>query len=396
MSILFRTSVNKDDYVIATYELASATTLDKACLNLAIGQSVGNPNIRNKWETDELFENHSCKILGDQSVMNMMTSGTVEIAFPVVNTDWKHDGISHLLVQLMGGQSDIDDITRCRLIKLEIPDHIVRTYFLGPKYGLQGVRDFTKVYNKPLLGGIVKPKIGITPEVLLELVKEMVEGGVNFIKEDEIMGNPDVCPIEKRVPLISEYIKGKNVIYAVCINGDAPHVLDRVKRVYELGGNAVHVNFWCGLGIYKSIREMDLPLFVHFQRSGIKILTDPSHRYSIDWSVICQLAAMSGIDTIHVGMLNGYSCSDRSELDRVFEVLYKYGAVPALSCGMHPGVVNSITSQIGNNYLANVGGALHGHDGGTVAGVRAMRQAIDHDFDQPEYKSAIKKWGLVE
>lgn len=63
---------------------------------------------------------------------------------------------------------------------------------------------------------------------------------------------------------------------------------------------------------------------------------------------------------------------------------------------MHPGIVNSITKKVGNNYMANVGGAIHGHDGGTIAGAKAMRQAIDQQLDQPEYLSAIKKWGLVQ
>jgi len=395
MFSLFRSNVDEKEYVIATYELSSETNLRNASLSLAIGQSVGNPNIRNKWESDELFENHSCKIIGDPDELGNIQHGTVKIAFPVRNTDWVADGVSHLLVQLMGGQLDIDDITRCRLVNVQFPSKVI-SYFKGPKFGINGVREFTKTWNKPLLGGIVKPKTGITPQVLLELVKELVEGGVNFIKEDEIMANPAVCPIEERVPLIAEYIKDKNVIYAVCINGDSPHVLDRVKRVYELGGNAIHVNFWCGMGIYKSIRELDLPLFVHFQKSGDKILTDKSHRFSIDFRVICQLAGLSGVDTMHAGMLNGYSTSDEGEMRDIIHILQDYNVVPALSCGMHPGLVNSITGKIGIDYMANVGGAIHGHDGGTIAGAKAMRQAIDQQLDQSEYLSAIKKWGLVK
>ena len=72
----------------------------------------------------------------------------------------------------------------------------------------------------------------------------------------------------------SNYISGKNVVYCASIHSDYPYILDRVKRVHELGGNGVHVNFWCGLGVYKAIRELDLPIFLHFQKSGDKILTN--------------------------------------------------------------------------------------------------------------------------
>lgn len=393
---LFRKSVESKKYFIATYDLACSTNLRDAAWDLAVGQSVGNPNVRNEWETDELFENHSCKILGDEKEMKTQKEGLVKIAFPIINTDWQGDGVSHLLVQVMGGQLDIDRITRCRLKELEFPD-TVTSYFKGPKFGMSGVRKFTGVPDdKPLLGAIIKPKIGISPELLLKIVKELVEGGINFIKEDEIMANPSFCPIEKRVPLVMDYLKDKNVIYAVCINGDAPYALDRVKKVHELGGNAIHINFWCGLGIYKSIRDLDLPLFVHFQKSGDKILTDSTHRFGIDWTVICKLAGMSGVDTIHAGMIGGYSNNSEEEMKQVISILHSHNVVPALSCGMHPGLVKYVEKKIGPGFMANCGGCIHGHPQGTKSGTKAMKQAIDGKTDEKEYKEAIKKWKLKE
>jgi ribulose-bisphosphate carboxylase large chain len=226
------------------------------------------------------------------------------------------------------------------------------------------------------------------------MVKEMVEGGVNFIKEDEIMANPDVCPLEKRVSLISDYIRDKNVVYCFCINSDPAHILDRVKFVHQEGGNGIHINFWSGMGVYKSVRDLDLPLFMHFQKSGDKILTNKKHAFHIDWSVICYLAGLMGVDFIHTGMWGGYASDDENDLRNTMGILHSRNVVPALSCGMHPGIVNSITEKFGINYLANCGGALHGHPSGTVAGAKAMRQAIDKSYGD-EYLDAINKWGLV-
>jgi hypothetical protein len=103
-------------YYIATYEMSSSANLREAAWNLAIGQSVGNPSVRNEWETDDLFENHSCIIIGEEEELRKKLAGSVSIAFPVINTDWETDGISHMLCQLMGGHVDIDIITKCRLI----------------------------------------------------------------------------------------------------------------------------------------------------------------------------------------------------------------------------------------------------------------------------------------
>ena len=211
--------IDKPDYTqnfIATYELEGTKSLYDAAWELAVGQSVGNPHVRNRWESDALFDDHSCKIVGNKDELSSKKRGIVQIAFPISNTNWKEDGITQLLVQVMGGQLDIDNITYCKLVDLQFPNS-VHEYFKGPKFGMTGVREYTGVYDKPLCGGIVKPKTGLSPECLLELVKEMVDGGVNFIKEDEILSNPAFCPIEERVPLIMDYIKksGKKVIYEI-------------------------------------------------------------------------------------------------------------------------------------------------------------------------------------
>jgi ribulose-bisphosphate carboxylase large chain len=391
-----REEIDLNKYYIATYEMSSSANLKDAAWNLAIGQSVGNPNVRNEWETDDMFENHSCIIVGDETELAKSTKGVCTIAFPVANTDWDTDGISHLLCQLMGGHVDIDIITQCRLVKLELPDTVTR-HFLGPKYGLGGFRQLVGQYDKPLLGGIVKPKIGVSPEVLLEMVKQMVDGGVDFIKEDEIMSNPACATLERRVDLIANYLarQSRRIVFCHTINCDPHIVVDRARRVAELGGNGVHINVFSGLGVYNSIRKLDLPLFLHFQKSGDKVFTDRNHRFSISWPVMCQLATMMGVDTIQTGMMGGYSNDDPAELEESIRILRDGNTTPVLSCGFHPGLVDRVTGLVGNDYMANVGGAIHGHPGGTRDGARAMRQAVDKTYG-PEYDAAIAKWGKIQ
>ena len=152
---VFTEQYDADRYFIVTYNLASKTTLRDAAWALAIGQSVGNPNVRNAWETDELFEKHSCIILGDEEELRSRKEGEIKIGFPLANTDFAQDGISHILCQVMGGQMDIVIVTRCHALKIDFPEHVEKQHFLGPKFGIQGIRDFTGAHDKPLFGGIV-------------------------------------------------------------------------------------------------------------------------------------------------------------------------------------------------------------------------------------------------
>lgn len=387
--------IASDGYYFVKYYLKSKTTLKDAAWNLAIGQSVGNPHNRSEFETDELFIYHSCLILDHPDKLNEVQEGYVTIAFPSENINFEEDGVSSLLVQIMGGQCDIDIIESCRIVDIEFTEAMEQC-FLRPYFGLKGMREFCQVPdNQVLFGGIVKPKVGLNPKTHLELVKQFIDNGCNFIKEDEILSNQAFCPIEERVPLVANYIRNTNakVFYCVSLQADAHKILDYAKMVKELGGNGIHVNFHCGMGIYKSLRQLNLPLLMHFQKSGDKILNCSDHRYSIDQSVLFRLAALSGCDTLHAGMIGGYMDNDTEELKKIIKQLNDIDAVPALSCGMHPGLIDHITSVLGHtNWMANVGGAITSHPMGTSAGVRAMNQAVTKNYGI-EYDAAIKKWG---
>ena len=394
---IYKSEITKEileNYYIATFYLESSVSLEDAAWNLAIGQSIGNPSARSEFETEELYENHACLVLSDKKDLQNK-SGIVQIAFPVKNINFKRDGISQLLVQIMGGQLDIDTIKKCQLEDISFPESMMKE-FKGPIIGLKEMKDFCNAHNRPLFGGITKPKVGLSPEKHLDLVKRLVDGGCDFIKEDEILSDPEHCPIEKRVPLVMEYIKSQNrkVFYCVSIHADHDEILERVKKVYELGGNGIHVNFHCGLGVYKSIRKLNLPLLVHFQKSGDKILNNTQHNYHINQNVIFKLAALSGASTLHVGMIGGYSTTENDLIKKIIKNMNEVNSVPALSCGMHAGLIDNINDILGhNNWMANVGGALSSHPMGTLAGTKAIYQAVTNQKNEKEYLTAIEKWG---
>jgi ribulose 1,5-bisphosphate carboxylase large subunit-like protein len=86
---------------------------------------------------------------------------------------------------------------------------------------------------------------------------------------------------------------------------------------------------------------------------------------------------------------------NEEELKNTLKVLHDRNVIPALSCGMHAGLIEAINTRFGVDYMANVGGAIHGHPGGSKSGALAIRQSIDRKYRE-EYKAAIKKWKLVE
>ena len=367
-------------FVKALYEV-QAEDQRQAGEEIAWGQSVGNPYIRAIGDSPKLIAKHKARILKQEG-------GRMLVGYPLRNFGIQ-DGANYLLSVLMGGQCDIDNIRGCRLVELEMPELLKKRY-LGPRYGMQGIRKMTGAYDRPLIGAIVKPKIGLTPVEVAKVAVELAEGGADFIKEDEILSNQSWSPFLKRVKEVSEALKGSKVVYAPCITSDPDRILRRAYYAESMGMKAVHFNLWAGLGMYATLRrKTNLALF--FQKSGDKVWTTGA--YSIDYAVICQLINLIGCDFAHVGMYGGYMSEQVGVIAKRISALGQ--TIPSFSCGAHPGLVRKLVSQFGNDIMITAGGSVHGHGMGCRAGVKAFRDAIG-GYTQPsrELAWAIKKWGI--
>ena len=384
--------INTEKYITVTYYIES-DNLNQAAWDIAVGQSIGNPYIRNTWENENLFLSHGCVILDSENELKAKDKGTITIGFPIVNINLEEDGIAHLICQLMGGHTDIKFIKKCTLLDIVFPKTLL-SYFKGPRYGISGFRNLSQRFNKPLAGSIIKPKIGFNKQEYSQQVSQLIDAGIDFIKEDEIICNPTYFPLRERVEIVSKILKqtNANTIFCHTVNGDPHRLLDNVRMVSDIGGNGVHVNVFSGLGAYNSIRQLDIPVFLHMQTSGSKLFSGQDNNYHMSWEVICKLVSIIGVDTIQVGMIGGYSNDNPETILKCLDILRQNNTLPALSCGLHPGMIDYLNETIGYDYLANSGGSIHGHPSGTLAGAKALRQAIDHE-PGIEYSEAIQIWG---
>ena len=78
--------------------------------------------------------------------------------------------------------------------------------FRGPAFGIAGSRRLTGVEGRPLIGTIIKPSIGLSPEQTAAMVKELVEAGIDFLKDDELMADPPHSPFAARVSAVMRVI----------------------------------------------------------------------------------------------------------------------------------------------------------------------------------------------
>src|ERR671923_2503966 len=114
--------------------------------------------------------------------------GLAWLEFPVEN--WGAD-VTMLVSGLVAGEwADLAAFARCRLVALEMPDGLLP----GPAFPARpGVS----------VGAIIKPSLGLSPEQVAETAAMFAGGGAALVKDDELLANPDWCPLEHRVRAVA-------------------------------------------------------------------------------------------------------------------------------------------------------------------------------------------------
>src|SRR5690606_41379299 len=102
----------------------------------------------------------------------------------------------------------------------------------------------------PLVGTIIKPSVGLTIPDTADLVKRLAEAGIDFIKDDELMGSSQNSPFEKRVQAIMKVLNsyqdknGKKVMYAFNICDEMDNMLRNYDTVVKTVGMCALVSIY--------------------------------------------------------------------------------------------------------------------------------------------------------
>ena len=195
-------SIRGEDYLLATFYLtmpADADVLAKAT-GYAVGQTIGTwvevPGV-----TDEMRRRHRGRVVKileappvDLTTQAESTSGYfIQIALPTINFG---PSIPMMLATAIG--NDVSTSVQAKLVDIEIPDTLAQE-LIGPRFGIDGVRDLVGVRDRPLVLNMIKPCTGLTPEQGAAILYETALGGVDLIKDDELLGNPSFSPVVDRV-----------------------------------------------------------------------------------------------------------------------------------------------------------------------------------------------------
>jgi len=409
-------------YVIATYYLETGVDSDivKKISAIAVEQTTGT------WvpvpeETPEMREKHVAKVVGIYEVPGHefevpydldSRHFVFQLAYPAVNFGPQ---IPMLLSTVIG---NISMSGKLKLLDLQFPKSYLES-FKGPKFGTKGIRELLGIPERPLLNNMIKPCTGYTPEVGVKLFSQAIRGGVDIVKDDELIADPPFCPREERIKLYMAEAKryyeetGNKVLYTVNITDRADLVKENAKRAIDAGANALMINYLTvGISALQALAEdpeINVPILAHLDFAGTMYESPYSGMSS--YLILGKLARMAGADIVVYPSPFGKFPFLRERYLQIGhhllgDWLHFKPVFPMPGGGVMPAVVPAIINDLGKDCILGAGGAIHGHPMGPVAGGKAMRQAIDaalqgiplreYAKQHPELQSAIDAWGLLD
>ncbi len=320
----------------------------------------------------------------------------------------------NILSSVAGNVFGLEALKRLRLKDIRFPERLVGS-FEGPRYGIGGIRELLRVEDRPLVGTIIKPKLGLRTPDHAEVAYEAWAGGCDIVKDDENLSSQGFNPFEERVSETlemrdkAEEETGERKAYMPNVTAETEEMLRRAEYIREQGGRYAMVDIiTCGFSALQTLRRHDLGLVIHAHRAGHASFTR-IESHGISMRVVAKVARIIGVDQLHVGTAVGKMSETRSEVQENIEALKRpmYGlrkVLPVASGGLHPGLVPELIGIFGRDVVIQAGGGIHGHPMGSEKGATAMRQAVEavmegqtlegYARDYEELAVALRTWSV--
>jgi len=314
-----------------------------------------------------------------------MEGNVAKIAYPVEL--FERGNMPNILSSVAGNVFGLKALKNLRLNDVELPAELVKS-FKGPKFGIGGIRRLLKVSERPLVGTIIKPKLGLKTVDHARVAYEAWVGGCDIVKDDENLSSQRFNPFEERIVKTlesrdkAEKETGERKVYMANITAETETMLKRAEVVLAHGGEYVMVDILtCGFSALQTLRDQNFKLVIHAHRAGHAAFTkNPKH--GIAMRAIAKVSRIIGVDQLHVGTVVGKMSENREEVLENIDALKAEmdglkPVLPVASGGLHPRLVPALMETFGKDFVIQAGGGIHGHRDGTCAGAMAMRQAVD-------------------
>jgi len=387
----------------ATYQLyGKPGSFEKKAEGIALGLTIGSWTNLPLLEQEQLKQ-HKGNVISIKEfeenphpLKSGLIKAEVSIAYPSANFS---ADLPAILTTVFGKLSLDGEV---KLLDLDFSDELLK-HFPGPRFGIEEIRHTLGVTGRPLLMSIFKGVIGRDLDYLSTQLRQQALGGVDLVKDDEILFDNPLTPFEKRIIAGKEVLTqvyeetGHRTLYAVNLSGRTSELRSKARKARELGADALLFNVHAyGLDVMQELAEDDdiaLPLMAHPAFSGA--FTSSSFYGLSTPLALGKLTRYAGADFSLFPSPYGSVALEKASALSLGEELIKESSLkrsfPVPSAGIHPGLVPLLIADYGIDSVINAGGGVHGHPAGAVGGGQAFRQAIDAVLQGETLQNASKQ-----
>ena len=390
------------DLICSFYVEPEGISLEEAAGGVAAESSIGT------WTELTTAQPYVMRLAAH--VFNISSSNIVKIAYPVEL--FEPSNMPNILSSVAGNVFGLKALKYLRLLNIQMPRELIES-FEGPQYGIGGIRKLLNIPVRPLVGTIIKPKLGLDTNDHAQVAYEAWSGGCDIVKDDENLSSQKFNPFEERIAKTlerrdrAEEQTGERKVYMANITAETDTMLKRAQTVIDQGGEYVMIDILtCGWSALQTLRNQNYKLVIHAHRAGHAAFTK-NQLHGIAMRPVATVARIIGVDQLHVGTVVGKMSETKAEVEENIdackdELCGLKQVLPVASGGLHPRLVPSLLQTFGNDVVIQAGGGIHGHPEGTIAGAKAMRQAVDaalkgKNLDEyaqahEELHAALKQW----
>jgi len=350
------------------------------------------------------------------------------IAFPIDIFD-RGGNVQNILTYVCGNIYGMGSLKELKLLDMWISPKMLKNYD-GPSYTIHDLKKYLKIKNRPILGTIVKPKIGLKPKEFAKVCYEFWMGGGDFVKFDEPQADQVFCPFKKVIPEIRKVMDkveketGKKKVLSVNISApDFETMLDRanfVKKNMKPHSFAFLVDgITAGWMAVQTARRHYPDVFIHFHRAGHAAFTREEAPFGFTVPVLSMFGRMAGASGIHTGTAGiGKMAGGSEDVTAAHVILDKISqgdffkqdwrnmkpCCPIASGGLNPTKLHALIDALGTtDFITTMGAGCHSHPDGTRKGATALVQACEahmkgmtieeYAINHIELARAINKFG---
>lgn len=399
----------------ATYQVyGKAGSFQKKAEGIALGLTIGSWTDLPLLEQEQL-KKHRGEVLSVEEFPQSphpLKADTIKAHIKVSYPSANFSADLPAILTTVFGKLSLDG--EVRLLDLDFEEGLLKQ-FPGPRFGIDGIRGLLDVHGRPLVMSIFKGVIGRDIDYLTAQLRQQALGGVDLVKDDEILFDNPLTPFEQRITAAKGVLHevyaetGHRTLYAVNLSGRTSQLRDKARKARELGADALLFNVHAyGLDVLQELAEDEdiaLPLMAHPAFSGA-FTSSPFYGVAAPLA-LGKLTRIAGADFSLFPSPYGSVAMEKAAALALGEQLTNESLLkpmfPVPSAGIHPGLVPLLINDFGIDSIINAGGGVHGHPGGAAGGGKAFRQAVDAVLQNqtlenaseqhPELKTALELWG---